>query len=177
MGERGWATLVFLSLSRLALGKVRVVCVGDSNTVGKRAVTGNDYPSVLGRLLGDGYEVYNMGLSGAAMGLSSDKPYVENDEYETAVELVGAADGAAIVLSVFGTNDAKLKNWGDVASEFESNYRDFVATFEALGATVAIGVMVPYLGDDGGYCDGEDDPKDHSYCEDQGSKRVRNSQL
>ena len=25
---------------------IRVVCVGDSNTVGKRAVSGNDYPAV-----------------------------------------------------------------------------------------------------------------------------------
>ena len=48
---------------------VKVACVGGGNTLGVKVVGGerNSYPSYLGYLLGDGYEVRNFGLEGGAL--------------------------------------------------------------------------------------------------------------
>ena len=165
MGPAWAVTLAACIGSASAL--IRVVCVGDSNTVGKRAATGNDYPSVLSRLLGENYEVFNAGLSGSTVSEDTDRVYEEEEEYEDAVELVKRATGDVVVAAIFGTNDAKLEFWDDVEGDFVDTYVKFVEGFLELGATVVLGVPVPYLGDAGPLCDGEGE--DHGYCQDWGS--------
>src|SRR5882672_9957229 len=58
-------------------GTIRVACVGDSITFGagveNREI--NNYPVVLGRLLGSRFEVRNFGVSGATLLKKGDKPY------------------------------------------------------------------------------------------------------
>ena len=56
---------------------VRVACVGDSITYGSGIPDRehNSYPAQLQKLLGDGYEVRNFGVSGATLLKNGDKPY------------------------------------------------------------------------------------------------------
>ena len=138
-----------------ASAEIAVVCVGDSNTVGKRAASGHDYPAQLARLLGSGYSVYAKGVGGRTMHSKADQPYDEEEEYDDAREIVGDAT-TAIVVSIFGTNDAKAENWNGIKGDWVAEYTKFVETFEALGATVIVGIPVPYLGNDvllGNYVD------------------------
>ena len=85
----------------------------------------------------------------------ADEPYEDEEEYDDAREIVEDAD-VAIVVSIFGTNDAKAVNWDTVKDDWVDEYKKFIEVFEALGATVIIGIPVPYLGNDvllGNYVD------------------------
>ena len=148
-------TLLRAAVLTAASAEIAVVCVGDSNTVGKRAASGHDYPAQLARLLGSGYSVYAKGVGGRTMHSKADQPYDEEEEYDDAREIVGDAT-TAIVVSIFGTNDAKAENWNGIKGDWVAEYTKFVDTFEALGATVIVGIPVPYLGNDvllGNYVD------------------------
>jgi len=121
--------------------------VGDSNTVGKRAASGNDYPAVLSRLLGSGYVTYNKGVGGTTMSRDGDEPWRDEEEYDDARDIVDDAH-TAVVVSIFGTNDAKAENWDDIKDDWKDEYENFINVWKDLGATVIIGVPVPYLGND-----------------------------
>ena len=115
----------------------------------------HDYPAQLSRLLGSGYSVYAKGVGGRTMHSKADEPYEDEEEYDDAREIVEDAD-VAIVVSIFGTNDAKAVNWDVVKDDWVDEYKKFIEVFEALGATVIIGIPVPYLGNDvllGNYVD------------------------
>ena len=89
-------------------GKIRLACVGDSITYGsglsEREV--NSYPAVLQKLLGEGYDVKNFGVSGATLLKSGDKPYWKQSEFKSAT-----AFNPNIVVIKLGTNDTKPQNW------------------------------------------------------------------
>ena len=140
-------TLLAALVACAVRAEIAVVCVGDSNTVGKRAASGHDYPAQLSRLLGSGYSVYAKGVGGRTMHSKADEPYEDEEEYDDAREIVEDAD-VAIVVSIFGTNDAKAVNWDVVKDDWVDEYKKFIEVFEALGATVIIGIPVPYLGND-----------------------------
>ena len=77
---------------------VRVACVGDSITWGA-AIANRDrdsYPAVLGRLLGDGWEVRNFGRGGATAMNVGGRPYPISTQFQeaTAFNPVGGAGGA-----------------------------------------------------------------------------------
>jgi lysophospholipase L1-like esterase len=103
----GALLLVPTSLS-FAADKIRVACVGDSITFGagveKREV--NNYPKVLGSLLGDKYEVRNFGVSGATLLSKGDHPYIKTGAYSDAKKFA-----PQIVIIKLGTNDTKPQNW------------------------------------------------------------------
>ncbi|HEX6984910.1 MAG TPA: GDSL-type esterase/lipase family protein, partial [Planctomycetaceae bacterium] len=65
-------------------GPIRVACVGDSITFGSGVEERerNSYPAVLGRLLGERYEVRNFGVSGATLQKRGDKPYWTLDAFK-----------------------------------------------------------------------------------------------
>lgn len=88
--------------------RVRVACVGDSITFGSGVEDRekNAYPSVLGRLLGDGYSVRNFGVSGATAQKRGDKPYWTLDAFNDVAEF-----DPDIVVIKLGTNDSKPHNW------------------------------------------------------------------
>ena len=87
---------------------IRVACVGDSITfgagVGDREK--NSYPAVLGRLLGEKWQVKNFGVSGATMLNKGDKPYTKQKAFAAALEFK-----PNVVLIKLGTNDSKPQNW------------------------------------------------------------------
>ncbi len=91
----------------------KVLCFGDSNTYGYSPVDGQRYgddinwPGVLGRLLGDKFEVINEGKNGRT--IAFDDPYKEGcngmNDIEACIE-----DHAplALVIIMLGTNDLKV---------------------------------------------------------------------
>lgn len=92
------------------MGQVtKVVCMGDSITEGFGIDDpSNSYPSQLGKLLGDGYQVINKGVSGCCVtnatidGDTVGFPYVQQPRYREALEEKGD-----IYIIVLGTNDAQ----------------------------------------------------------------------
>ena len=89
-------------------GQIKVACVGDSITYGHGISNWpeNNYPSVLQRLLGDGYHVRNFGVSGRAVQDTSDQPYRALQQYQDSL-----AYDADIVVFMMGSNDTKPENW------------------------------------------------------------------
>src|SRR4051812_29307883 len=65
--------------------KKRVACVGDSITQGVGAAKGESYPAQLQKLLGDGWEVLNFGVSGRTLLKKGDHPYWSEKAYENAL--------------------------------------------------------------------------------------------
>lgn len=63
-------------------------------------------------------------------------------------DLQGSSQDTAIVVSIFGTNDAKAVNWADIKDGWVAEYEKFLQKFIDLGATVIVGIPVPYLGND-----------------------------
>src|SRR5687768_14105445 len=87
---------------------VRVACVGDSITYGA-GVSNRDrncYPAVLQRLLGDGHDVRNFGVSGTTVLAKGDNPYTLQKVYQQAREFK-----PHVVVIALGTNDTKPQNW------------------------------------------------------------------
>lgn len=89
-----------------------ILCYGDSNTWGNVPRTNNRYPKdirwpgVLGKLLGEGYEVVSEGLCG--------RTFVANDPkkpHRTGIThlhaLVESADPVDLIIVMLGTNDVK----------------------------------------------------------------------
>ncbi len=88
--------------------KIRVACVGDSITYGAGVEDRetNNYPSVLGGMLGSSFEVRNFGRSGATLLSTGDLPYGSTDEFRAATDWV-----PDVVILKLGTNDTKPQNW------------------------------------------------------------------
>ena len=61
--------------------KVKIACIGDSITAGTGITdkANYSYPAVLGKLLGDGYEVGNFGIGGSYI-LPSDNKYNKREK-------------------------------------------------------------------------------------------------
>lgn len=112
--------LVFIAgLMLNAERRVRVACVGNSVTAGYLLPEpkSQSYPSVLQRLLGEGYEVGNFGHSGATLLEKGHRPYVKTEEYQRAKEF-----DADIIIIHLGLNDTDPRNWANYSSEFLPDY-------------------------------------------------------
>ncbi len=94
-------------------GQVRVACVGDSITYGHGIYNWpeENYPRLLGNLLGENYHVRNFGVCGRCVQDASDQPYRETERYGQSL-----AYGADIVVFMMGTNDSKPENWRGAAA-------------------------------------------------------------
>lgn len=119
-----------------------VACVGDSITAGYRASSGaHTYPSVLGKLLGDRFQVTNLGEGGATMQSKADSPYLLRPGFRA----LSSAKWDVIIL-MLGTNDAKdaqsrgPPNWphdctgpAALSCPFAADYADFLKLLSHLG--------------------------------------------
>lgn len=106
--------------------RIRVACVGDSNTEGYHA-TG--YPSFLAERLGENYIVDNYGVSGTTASDSGDYPYSTTTRYDASL-----ATGADIIVLMFGTNDTNSASWHGVdtfAREYDALVRTYVELEQA----------------------------------------------
>ncbi len=122
-------SLLLLSvISIYAQKRIKVACVGNSITYGA-ALPDRDtqaYPVKLQQLLGDSYEVANFGKSGTTLLAKGHRPYVQQEEYQQAVDF--AAD---IVVIHLGINDTDPRNWPNYRDSFVKDYLDLIHTFQA----------------------------------------------
>jgi len=123
----------------LAAEPVKVACVGDSITFGagvdKREE--NAYPKVLGKLLGDGYEVRNFGVSGATLLRKGDNAWWKLPVFKQATEFA-----PAIVVIKLGTNDSKPQNWKH-KDDFAKDYGDLIDHFAGLPSKPKVYACLP----------------------------------
>lgn len=119
--------------------KVRVACVGDSITFGYglRDFIHDSYPAVLGRLLGNGYDVRNYGVSARTMMKKGDRPYVNEAAYKSAVGF-----NPDIVVLMLGTNDSKTMNW-KYKEDFCNDAKAIIESFCRPGYKPQIYVCLP----------------------------------
>jgi len=108
--------------------RIQIACVGDSITYGSGVEDRHDnaYPSVLGRLMGDEYEVRNFGVGRATAQKRGDKPYWTLDAFKDVAEF----DPDVVVLKL-GTNDSKPQNWHG-AELYEIDLQALVEHLRAL---------------------------------------------
>ena len=118
---------------------LRVACVGDSITFGAGVEQRdqNNYPKVLGGLLGGKYEVQNFGRSGATLLKQGDLPYWKTKEFEGAT-----AFQPDIVVIKLGTNDSKPQNWKH-KDQFAADARALVEHFQAMPSKPKVFVCLP----------------------------------
>jgi lysophospholipase L1-like esterase len=119
--------------------------VGDSITYGAGVEDRekNNYPLVLGTMLGESYEVKNFGVSGATMLRNGDKPYTKEKAYTQAIEFK-----PDIVVIKLGTNDSKPQNWGKHKANFEDDYESMIQSFRQANPAVKVfcALPVPVIG-------------------------------
>ena len=95
------------------------------------------YPSVLGRMLGDGYWVKNFGVSARTLLNKGDHPYMKEKAYQDAL-----AFNPNIVVIKLGTNDSKSFNW-KYKEDFTKDLQTMVDAFNALPAQPKIYLCYP----------------------------------
>lgn len=118
---------------------VRVACVGDSITYGAGVEERekNSYPRVLGQLLGERFDVWNFGVSGATLLAHGDKPWRFTPQFNAALGL-----RPDIVVIKLGTNDTKPQNWIRSLS-FEDDLEALVRDFKGLASKPKIYLCLP----------------------------------
>ncbi len=134
-------------------GQIRVACVGDSITYGHGIwqFQKYNYPSVLQRLLGDGYCVNNYGYSAKCLLKDANQPYTKTTLYDKSLGF--APD---IVIIMLGSNDTKHFNWKG-ADAFKSEYIDFINSYLLLGSHPDVYLIAP----PGVWCKNGDDVMYH----------------
>ncbi len=100
---------------------IRVACVGDSIT------SDANYPSDLGVLLGNGYEVVNFGVGRTTVSLDFEKPYMNQT-----LALYAHLFKPDIVIIMLGTNDAFLSE--QQRSNFINDYTTLITSFQKLSS-------------------------------------------
>lgn len=116
---------------------VKVACVGDSITQGHGA-GGQPWPTQIGRMLGEKWEVKNYGISGTTLMNSGDSPYQKQNAFAAA-----KASQPDVVVIMLGTNDTKPQNWRNFAADYRKDYEDLVQQFTALASKPRIFVCNP----------------------------------
>lgn len=106
-------------------GQIKVACVGDSVTHGHgiHPWKDNNYPALLGDIMGEEYHVSNFGVSGSTVQDSGDQPYTATKDYPESVDYE-----ADILVFMMGSNDSKPENWKDEES-FREAYNKLLDTY------------------------------------------------
>ena len=124
--------------------KIKVACVGDSITAGSGVKDPQKrYPTQLGGLLGDKYEVKNFGVGGATMIDDGNKPYKQQKAYQDALAFV-----PDIVVIKLGTNDSKAMNWDTKKANFTPSAKSLIESFQKANpkAKIYLCLPVPVIG-------------------------------
>uniref|UniRef100_UPI0032168266 DUF459 domain-containing protein n=1 Tax=uncultured Draconibacterium sp. TaxID=1573823 RepID=UPI0032168266 len=123
---------------------IKVVCIGDSITYGAR-LTDRDrdsYPAQLQLLLGDKYQVFNLGVGSCTL-IRKGKPTVWNQ-----LSKIKEANPDIVIISL-GTNDTcgfgtcgDRKCW-EYKDEYETDYSDLIDTLRTLPSNPKIWLCAP----------------------------------
>lgn len=133
------SALLLLSMNSFA--GIKVACVGDSITAGfgmpkeKRAT--HSYPAVLANLLGDEYEVTNLGASGRTLLRDEEKAWAKTKGLEKLKAL-----RPDIIVMKLGTNDSKMAHWKN-KDRFEADLNTFIGEFMQINSDVKIYLCLP----------------------------------
>lgn len=131
--------LIFSFLAEQSLAqKVRIICVGNSITAGAKL---NDppkesYPAQLQVLLGNQYEVFNLGVSGKTVIAANG--YANTPSFKEAL-----LSDPNIVFIMLGTNDSRLPYRLDVPERFDSDYKSIIHAFKELPSSPRIILLLP----------------------------------
>ena len=134
--------LAVVSYAEVRSAPIKVACIGDSITAGfgmpeeKRQT--HSYPAVLGRLLGDNYQVTNFGISGRTMLREEPAAWINSSYPRKLEELV-----PDIITMKLGTNDSKMKHWENNKETYESDLKTFIAEFRQINPKVKIYLCLP----------------------------------
>jgi len=136
--------LFTLGLSCEKKDKIIVACVGDSITFGARLEdpASDSYPAHLQHLLGDEYEVINLGVGGSTL-IRKGKPTVWNE-----LPNIKKVKPDIVVISL-GTNDTcgmgtcgERKCW-EYKDEYKGDYLDLIDTLYAMPVRPHIWLSAP----------------------------------
>ena len=134
--------LLLIVLTAVAGGKIKVACVGNSVTWGMTITDRekNCYPAQLQKMLGDKYEVRNFGHSGTTLLQHGHRPYVDQQEYQDALNFK-----ADLVIIHLGLNDTDPRNWPEYSEEFNADYIRLIDSFRQANpkAKIWICLMTP----------------------------------
>lgn len=119
------------------MAQLKVACVGNSITENNALPAEQRYPAILQRLLGNGYDVRNYGVSARTMLKKGDHPYWNEQQYQDAL-----AWHPDIVIIKMGTNDAKPGNW-QYKDDFVKDYVAFVNSFKSLPSKPKVYICYP----------------------------------
>jgi lysophospholipase L1-like esterase len=111
--------------------QIHVACIGDSLT------EKSGYPENLQAMLGINYWVRNFGVSGSAVVLNSERPYMNQSAFRNA-----KAFQPSIVIIMLGTNDAHEKA-NESIGDFSLAYEKLIDEFEALEGNQQILLVKP----------------------------------
>ena len=119
---------------------VKVACVGNSITYGSglKDRQADSCPSVLGRMLGEGYEVQNFGLGGRTMLRKGDRPYIFENRFRDALSF-----NPDVVVIKLGTNDSKPGNRVYIQENFVEDVTALVDSFRLLPSQPTIFLCYP----------------------------------
>ena len=119
-------------------GKIKVACVGDSITYGctVKNRNKNNYPAVLGKLLGDNYCVNNFGYTNRTAIKDADYPYTKEKLYQQSLDFK-----PDIVMIMLGSNDTKKTNWDK--QRFINDYCEIIDSYLSLSSKPKVYILIP----------------------------------
>lgn len=125
--------------------KTVIACVGDSITKGEMSNDVNrfSYPAQLQDLIGDDYEVLNLGWGGATAQTGTGNPFKGTYQYKQSLE----AD-PDIVVMMFGHNDTKAANWDTSNHEaskakFKAHLTELVQEYQNMPSQPTVYIATP----------------------------------
>lgn len=116
---------------------LRVACVGDSITEGVELSDSETYPTQLGNMLGEGYEVQNFGKQSTTVMKNGSLPYWNTVEYVKSLSY-----NPDIVVVMLGTNDARPENWENNSS-FVIDYEELIESYKNLSSKPIVYIAYP----------------------------------
>lgn len=119
-------------------GQIKIACVGDSITYGctVKNRNKNNYPAVLGRLLGDNYCVNNFGYTNRTAIKDADYPYTKEKLYQQSLDFK-----PDIVMIMLGSNDTKKTNWDK--EKFIKDYCEIIDSYLNLSSMPKVYLLIP----------------------------------
>ena len=131
--------LLLMALTAVADGKIKIACVGNSVTWGMTIIDRekNCYPAQLQKMLGENYDVRNFGHSGTTLLQHGHRPYVDQKEYQEALNFK-----ADLVIIHLGLNDTDPRNWPEYCEEFNADYIHLIDSFRQANPKAKIWICL-----------------------------------